>query len=74
MKKHTFDSHNVVSVVKNTRGERYQKIAVISITDIINVCGLVKYADSDNVFKVVWPYVKYYEKIGGRPAGALADV
>ncbi|KAI7863926.1 uncharacterized protein EV154DRAFT_572611 [Mucor mucedo] len=74
MKQQQFDNYNVVTVARNSRGDRYKKYAVISISNILEVVGLVRYSASDNLFKVVWPYIKYTDKIGHRPAGSLGDL
>lgn len=74
MKQQKFDNYNVVTVARNSRGAKYKKYAVVSVSDILQVVGLVRYSESPNIFKVVWPYVTFCKKVGNRPAGSLREL
>ncbi|KAI7889744.1 uncharacterized protein EV154DRAFT_565079 [Mucor mucedo] len=73
MKHQQFDALNVLTVSPNSRCDRYKKDAVNSITDILQVLRLVRYSDSASNDKVVWPYIKYTDKVDHRTPGSLGD-
>ena len=66
------DTHNVPVVIRRGDDESRTRTAVIGIDDITTVVGLVKFSSTENKFKVVWPYMKYQERIGGKNVGAMS--
>lgn len=74
MKKHEFGDFNIPVVTRNSRSANFRKIAVLDVADILHSVGLIQYTSSEYKYKVVWPYAKFYEKIGGRTCGRLQDL
>lgn len=66
MKEHkVIETHNAIVVTENSSGPNSQKVVVFSTKDILQNVGLVRYdKNRRHTYKVVWPYMKYYEGPG----------
>ena len=71
MKNHKLDQFNVAVVEKDTDRKHF---AVVDVADILECVGLLQYSATKNKFKVIWPYMRYDDKVGGRLDGMLSDL
>ena len=74
MKKHELDDYGIPVVSSNSKGDRYKKIAVCDVTDIVECVGLVKYSSTKNKYKVVWPHALFHKKLDKKLVGKLTDL
>ncbi|EIE90060.1 hypothetical protein RO3G_14771 [Rhizopus delemar RA 99-880] len=71
MKNHKLDQFNIPMVEKDVERKHF---AVLDVADILECVGLLQYSATKNKFKVIWPYMRYDDKVGGRHDGMLSDL
>lgn len=71
MKNHKLDEFNIPMVEKDTERKHF---AVLDVADILECVGLLQYSTTKNKFKIIWPYMRYDDKVGGRHNGMLSDL
>jgi len=71
MKNHKLDEFNIPMVEKDTERKHF---AVLDVADILECVGLLQYSTTKNKFKVIWPYMRYDDKVGGGHNGMLSDL
>ncbi|KAG1494880.1 hypothetical protein G6F46_007892 [Rhizopus delemar] len=71
MKNHKLDQFNIPMVEKDVERKHF---AVLDVADILECVGLLQYSATKNKFKVILPYMRYDDKVGGRHNGMLSDL
>ncbi|EIE92392.1 hypothetical protein RO3G_17263 [Rhizopus delemar RA 99-880] len=71
MKNHKLDQFNIPMAEKDVEHKHF---AVLDVADILECVGLLQYSATKNKFKVICPYMRYDDKVGGRHDGMLSDL